>query len=161
MDPDHIKVRRHGSRELIWYEVRPEQLSMLEKTGGDVGFDFQIAQFFLTLSLSFLASLILSPPPPGLRQSVFVSIVVVGTVLWPIFSIRWYRGRGAFSKIVREIRDLPEVGPMGDEGHQIKPGDLVSMQPQSDPSPPVPRASNPEPEPAQAVVESEKLGQKE
>jgi hypothetical protein len=133
MAGDHISVKWHGKREEHRYGVSPDQLDRIESAGGNVGFNFQIAQFLLTLAFSFFATLMLSPPAPGTKRTVFVSIVVFGFLLGPIFALKWYLDRGAFGKIIREIRELPEIGPVGEEGKELKPADLAELPPTEPP----------------------------
>ena len=117
--------------------LSPDQLDRLERAGGDVGFNFQIAQFLITLSLSFLATLILSPPrPKEQKRTVFHEvIVVVGAILGPIFGIKCFQDRGAFQRVVNEIRELPEIGPLGDETQQPRPAELDQLPLGSAPAP--------------------------
>ena len=124
MASDHISIRRHGKREIITYDVTPDQLDRMESAGADLGFNFHIALFLLTLAFSFLAALILSPPPPGIRQTIFISITVLGFLFGPIFAYKWSKDRGAHSRIFREIREQPEIGPLGDEKRELQRADL-------------------------------------
>jgi hypothetical protein len=137
MANDQISIKRHGRSEEHRYDVSPDQLDRMERAGGDVGINFQVAQFLLTLSFSFLATLILSPPASGTTaKSVFVSIVFWGFVLGLIFGIKWYRDRGAFADIIREIRELPEIGPLGDERQELRRSELDNLPLETAPAPP-------------------------
>jgi hypothetical protein len=140
---DHISVRRHGRREIITYDVTPDQLDRLEKAGTELGFNFHIALTLLTLAISFLTGLILSPPTNETTKTVFVSITVAGFILGIIFGIKWYGDRDAHSAIFREIRAQPEIGPLGDETHEVKRTDLNRLILEAAPAP------TPAPAPAQ------------
>jgi hypothetical protein len=130
MGPSQIQLRRHGIGHVETYEVLDHELNQLEKEGCDVGFDFQVAQFSLTTALSFLVGLILSPPPDGSPKTfvVLVVIVVVGFFMAAVFGIHWYRSRSAFAATIRTIKER-QIGPVGDEDHQLKPAELASLQP--------------------------------
>ena len=134
MSNEQIQLRRHGIRDLEVCDVTMDELAQLEKEGSDVGFDFQVAQFCMTLAGSFLTGLILSPPPPDARRTfdVFVSLVIIGFFLGAIFGIKWFRSRGAFSATLKRIRSR-QIGPVGDEGHQIQASDLAILEPQAPP----------------------------
>jgi hypothetical protein len=132
-----IPIRRHGIRDVEAYDVTADELERIQREGSDVGFDFQIAQFCITLAGSFLTGLILSPPPPTARNTfdVFVVLVVVGFFLGAIFGVKWYRNRGAFSETIRKIKER-QIGPVGDEQHQLKASELDELQLVEPPKPP-------------------------
>lgn len=147
MSDDHISIRRHGRREIVTYDVTPDQLDRIESAGSDLGFNFHIALTLLTLGLSFLTTLIVSPPPAGMVQIVFVSITILGLLLGLIFGCKWFKDRGAHLSIFREIREQPEIGPLGDEKQELQRSDLdhlpleVAPAPPSAPGPPIAAAA--------------------
>jgi hypothetical protein len=132
---DQISIRRHGKRELVTYDVTPEQLDRMESAGAELGFNFHIALTLLTLAFSFLTTLIASPPPPGIVQTVFVSITVLGFLLGLIFGSKWLKDRGAHSRIFREIREQPEIGPLGDERKELQRSELDNLPLEAAPAP--------------------------
>ena len=151
MFDDHISVRRHGRREIVTYDVTPDQLDRLERAGAELGFNFHIALTLLTLAFSFLTSLILSPPSNGTVETIFVSITVLGFILGLIFGLKWYKDRDTNSAIFREIREQPEIGPLGDERQELQRADLNRLPLEAATLPPPAQA---EAEAAAAAVEA-------
>ncbi len=135
MAGDQISIRRHGKREIIYYDVTPDQLDRMESAGADLGSNFHIALTLLTVAFSFLTTLIVSPPPPGIKQIIFVSLTVLGFLFGPIFGYKWFKNRGAHSKIFREIREQPEIGPLGDEQQELRRSDLDNLPLEAAPAP--------------------------
>jgi hypothetical protein len=130
MESGNIPVRRHGLSHVETYDVTADELERIEREGSDVGFDFQISQFCLTVAISFFVGLILSPPPDSNPKTfiVFVVLVVVGVLVGFIFGIKWYKNRGAFSRTISRIKER-QIGPVGEEGKELKAGDLEKLTP--------------------------------
>lgn len=128
MGSGHIPIRRHGLAHVETYDVTADELTNIEREGSDVGFDFQVAQFCLTLGASFLGGILISPPPPDRPQTFtfMVVVIVVGFLLGAIFGIKWFRARGAFSATIRRIRER-QVGPVGEEGKELRPSELAGL----------------------------------
>ncbi len=135
MSDDYISHRRRGRREITTYEVTPEQLDRMESAGSELGFNFHIALTLLTLGVSFLIALIVSPPKPGIAQTVFVSLTILGFSLMLVFGGMWLKDRRAHSNIFREIREQPEIGPLGDEKQQLQRSDLDDLPLEAAPAP--------------------------
>jgi hypothetical protein len=135
MGSGHIPIRRHGLSQVETYEVTADELERIEREGGDVGFDFQICLFCLTLASSFLIGLILSPPPDSKPKIfiVFSVLVVVGFLVGIVFGLKWYFSRNAFSVTLAKIR-ARQIGPIGEEGREFKPSDLANL-PSVEPTP--------------------------
>lgn len=128
MGSANIPLRRHGLSHVETYDVTADELDRIESEGRDVGFDFQVALFCLTLAASFFVSLLLSPPPADKPKTfiVIAVIVVVGFLLGVIFLIKWLRSKKALSLTLRRIRER-QVGPVGEEGKELKPSDLANL----------------------------------
>lgn len=125
MNDGRIPIRRHGIGHVEAYDVTVEELERLEKEGSDVGFDFQISLFCITMATSFLIALILSPPT-GKTFDVFVLLVIVGLLVGLIFGIKWFRGRGARSLTIKKIKER-QIIPFGEEGEELKPSQLEDL----------------------------------
>jgi hypothetical protein len=157
---DHISLRRHGRRQLDTFEVTPDQLDRLERSGAELGFSFHVALFFVAVFLANITNLLLAaPPPPGLNQTIFTVITVVSLVMGVIFGIISYRGRGVRSRIFREIREQPEIGPLGDETHPVRSAELAHLPleaaPIPPPAPPAPAQAEAVPATAAAIATPE------
>src|ERR1700730_2849953 len=122
---EQVQLRVHGLGPMDAYHVTEEELQNIEKTGSDLGLDFQYAQFGITIGLSFLASLLVSPVPFGKVYVLFVVIICVGFVFGLSNGYRWYRNRGAFSALIRKIRER-RVGPAGTQDKEVSPSELNS-----------------------------------
>jgi hypothetical protein len=141
MNMAQIPVMRHGLSHVETYDVTSDELERIESEGADVGFDFHIGLFCLTMATSFLIGLILSPPPPEKLKTfvVFVVIVVVGFLAGGIFAVKWFRSRRAFSETIRRIRERV-VGPLGEKGNEVRPAELEQLPSEESGSPPEPEA---------------------
>ena len=126
MPNEHIPIRRHRLSGLDVCDVTTDELDAIERVAGDLGLDFQIAQFSFTIALSFLASTLSNPPQSDRVYIVFVVLIVVGFALGSIFGFKWWKGRDAFSRLIQKIRER-QIGPVGDEGKQIKPAELEEL----------------------------------
>jgi len=126
MPNEHIPIRRHRLSGLDICDVTTDELDAIEKEGSNVGTDFQIAQFFITIALSFLASTLSNRPISERVFTVFVVIIAACFALGIAFGVKWWRERGEFSRLIRKIKDR-QIGPMGDEGKEIKPVELEQM----------------------------------
>ena len=134
MNPEHIAVRRHRLPGLDICDITIDELDAIESVGSNLGLDFQISQFCLTVALSFLASTLSSPPKEDRVYIVFVVVIVVGFALGLIFGIKWSRDREAFSKLIQKVRDR-QVGPVGEEGKELKVSELQNLKPSEPQSP--------------------------
>jgi hypothetical protein len=145
MNDDRISLLRHGRRQLEVYEVTSDQLDRMERAGTELGYNFHIGLLCIAIFIANIVNLVLSPPPPpGMKQTVFVVITVVSFALGAIYSIKWLRERGVHSDVFREVRNQPEIGPLGDETHEVRSTELAHLPLEPAPTPPAP------PAPAQA-----------
>jgi hypothetical protein len=135
MDSEQIPLHVHGLGHLDAYQVTEDELDRIIKEGNELGIDFALAQFGITLGAAFLANLLITPMEMGKTYVIFVVIIVVGFLFGFAHAIKWYRNRGAFSAIIRKIKDR-QVGPVGKEGKEISPSDLNQLP--STASPPIP-----------------------
>lgn len=123
----HVQLRRHGLSSVETFEITADELDRLERDGADIGVDFQIALFCITQAISFLATLIVAPPPSDNVHRVFLTLVVGGFLVGGVFTYRWYRSKGAFATTIQKIRDRP-IGPVGSEGHELKASELAILK---------------------------------
>jgi len=142
MSEDHIRIRRHSISQVESYEIFEQDLDAIEREGGNVGLDFQVALFCLTLAVSFLTALLTTTVGSIRVYDTFVILISVGTVLGVVFGIKWFRSRGAFSAILQRIRER-QIGPIGDEEHPLRPSEVAQL-----PAVAAPTLSTPEAQPA-------------
>jgi hypothetical protein len=135
MDKYNIPIHVHGLGHIEAYQVREDELKSIEREGNDLGVDFQVAQFSITLGLSFLANILLTPVPPGKIYDTFVIIIVVGILFGITHLIKWHKHRGRFSATIADIRQR-RFGPGGQEGMEMNPSDLANLQPTEPVKPP-------------------------
>ena len=129
MDLEHIEVRRHRLPGLDVCDITMDELDYIEHVGSNVGIDFNVGLFSLGVSLSFLASLSNTTIESRRVFDTFVLLAIVGAALAVIFLLKWWRSRDEFSSLIQKIRDR-QIGPTGDEGKELKPGDLEKLPPQ-------------------------------
>lgn len=126
MNSESVQLRVHGLGPLDAYHVTEDELDRITRDGSDLGTEFAFAQFGLTIALSFLANLLITPLPLGKTYVVYVVIIVGGLFFGLANGIRWYRGRGAFNRTIQKIRDR-RVGPVGSQGKEISASDLQQL----------------------------------
>ena len=127
MNEERIPLRRHSLGHVECYEVTADELDRIERDASDLGTDFQIGSIALTLSLSFIANILLTTITDRRIYTFFVVIIVSGFLFGVAHLYKWYKHRNAFSTIIQRIRDR-QIGPVGEEGKELMPSDLVDMQ---------------------------------
>jgi hypothetical protein len=126
MNSDQIAIRVHGLGPLDAYQVTEDELERIEKEGNELGIDFALAQFGITLASAFLANLLITPMELGKVYVIFVVIIVVGLFFGVAHGIKWYRHRGAFSALIQKIKDR-QVGPVGSQGKEVSASELSQL----------------------------------
>jgi hypothetical protein len=126
MNSEQVQLRVHGLGPLDCYYVTEDELDRIVRDGNDLGTDFALAQFGITIGGAFLADLLITPMALGKVYVTFVVIIVVGFLFGFAHAIKWYQHRGAFSATIRKIRDR-QVGPLGEQGKEITPNDLNQL----------------------------------
>jgi hypothetical protein len=99
MSSQSVPLRVHGLGTLDAYHVTEDELDRITRDGSDLGTEFAFAQFGVTVALSFLANILITPPMP-LGKAYVV-----------------YRSRGAFNRTILKIKDR-RVGPVGSQDKQ-------------------------------------------
>lgn len=130
---DHIPLRRHGIEHVETYDVTSDELERIERECADVGSDFQIAQFCLTIAISFFVALLTTTITSSRIFDTFVVIVCTGTILGLAFGVRWLRSRAILGGTIKKIKGR-QIGPAGEEGREIKATDLAQL-PSTEPDP--------------------------
>ena len=134
MDSGHIPIRRHGLSHVENYDVTSDEIDRIEAEGADVGFNFHIGLFCVTMAASILLGLVLSPPPDDKPKTflVLIVLVVVGFLVGGIFGLKWYIDRDSFSATIRRIRER-QVGPLGEKGGELGPSELQALPSEEEP----------------------------
>jgi len=109
---EQIAVTRRRITFLEICDITLDELDNLEKVGSDVGLDFNVALASFTVALSFAATLATTKIESRVTQDTFMVFVVVGVVGALIFGIKWWKNRGAFSTLIKRIKDR-QTGPIG------------------------------------------------
>lgn len=115
------RILRGRVDSLSLYEITDYELQVLEE--GSVGATYlNLAVFFLSMAVSFLATLLTTPIASDRLFGVFVVVVGVGFAAGFVLAILWYRTRRSMSKVLKRIRD--RCSPVAkDEPHIIGQSD--------------------------------------
>jgi hypothetical protein len=126
MANDQIPIERHRLRTVHTYDVTAQELSAIERESLDVGQDFQYSLFFAGVFLTLLISIGLTQIPSPVRHADFVAVAFVSGVLAIYFGCRYRRKRKDTRNTIQEIK-ARQVGPVGDDSHELRPAELVKM----------------------------------
>jgi hypothetical protein len=126
MTGDQIPIRRHRVEHVETYDVFGDELDAIEREAATIGTDLQYALFWLPLGLSFTASLLLTTIKSDRVYSAFFIITVMSYAFAVYFGIRWWQRKGNFQRLLSKIRER-QVGPVGDEGKELKPAELEAL----------------------------------
>lgn len=125
-DREHIEIRRHRLAGLDICDVTIDELDALERTGSDVGLDFNVALFSLGVGLSFATSLALNVIESRKIFDTFMILTIIGFALAIIFFIKWRQNRGEFSRLIQRIKDR-QIGPVGEKDSELRPSELQDL----------------------------------
>jgi len=140
---EQVRVRRHSIAQLDTYDVTEDELQSIERECKDIGQDFQFASNCLSIGVSFFIALKLTKIDSPTVYACFFSVVLVMGVLTFYFGRSWLRSKNALKGIIQRIRER-QVGPVGDEGHEMTPAAVAALPvtpsppPQSEPVQPAP-----------------------
>jgi hypothetical protein len=143
MSDDHIPIRIHSISQVEAYQVTVEELDSIKREGSNVGLDFQVSEFCLTVAIAFLIALFTTKIESDRTFTIFVVLVVVGFVLGFVFGLKWYMNRGSINRLFARI-EARQIGPSGDATHQIQPLEVAKLVPVAAPSTPLPQSTEPE-----------------
>jgi len=122
-EQDQITAKRHRLRHLDLYDVSGDELDNLEHVGANVGTDLQFATFWFPIGISSLLTLKTIPISNPHIYEAYLVATFVGFGFGVYFGIRWWFNRGQFKKCINKIRER-QVGPVGEEGKELKPSEL-------------------------------------
>ncbi len=128
---DQIPAKRHRLPHVDLYDVSGDELENLERLGTSVGTDLQFCTFWLPIGVSAMLTLIgeaygsVPISNPHVYETYLVAMFV-GYGFGIFFGVRWWLTRAHFKKCVDKIRQR-QVGPVGEEGKELKPSELESL----------------------------------
>lgn len=97
-------VRYVGMGEIVIYFVSDDELRMLER--GDPSSTYlNLAIFFLSVAVSFLASLLVTQPQTMAAFVIMVVITVLSFMVGLALTVLWWQSSGRVSEVVQRIRD--------------------------------------------------------
>jgi hypothetical protein len=124
---EQIPWRRHRLTEFHTYDVSADELDQIRNDAMAVGSDLNFACVTGAVFVSFLIAITAADMKPGMLFQGFLVVVLVSGVAGVFFGFRAYRGRGRGLAIFERIRSR-EVGPLGEDGKEIRPSDLDKLQ---------------------------------
>jgi hypothetical protein len=123
---DQILAKRHRLQHLDLYDVSGDELDNIEQLGTTVGTDLQFCTFWLPIGISAALTLIAVPIPNIHVYQTYLAAAFAGFGFGIFFGVRWWSTRGQFKKCLDKIRQR-QVGPVGEEGKELKPSELESL----------------------------------
>lgn len=126
MSDEHIPLRIHGISQVEAYQVTIEELDAIKREGNNLGLDFQVSQFCLTIAIAFWIAIKTTKIESDKTFVVFVVLVILGFFLGIVFGLKWYMNRGSIGAIFRRI-EARQIGPGGDAGHQIQSLEVAKL----------------------------------
>lgn len=125
-DQDQIPAKRHRLRHLDLYDVSGDELDTLEQLGSTVGTDLQFCTFWLPIGITSTLTLIAVPITNVHVYQTYLIAAFVGFGFGIFFGVRWWFTRGQLKKRINKIRER-QVGPVGEEGKELKPSELETL----------------------------------
>jgi hypothetical protein len=122
-DDDQIPAKRHRLKHLDLYDVSGDELDNLEHVGSNVGNDLQFSTFWFPIGIFALLTLIAVPIANAHVYETYMVATFIGFGFGIYFGVRWWINRGQFKKCIEKIRQR-QVGPVGQEGKELKPSEL-------------------------------------
>ena len=110
-DQQQIRVRRGRVESVDLYEIKENELELLEK-GAPSGLFLNFAVFLLSLAFGAITTLSTATFANTSIQTLFVVVSVVGVLGGTFLIILWWRSRESITQVIRHIRGRipPEVG---------------------------------------------------
>ncbi len=128
LKPENIPVERHPYGGLVIYEVTSDELDALASETTAVSEDFSFALVGLTCGVSFSIALATTQINSSRTFVVFVIVTALSYLVALYCGIKWLLGRSKRVATIAKIRQ--RVGPLGQEGKELKPQELAALPPQ-------------------------------
>jgi hypothetical protein len=126
LQPDQIQARRHRLQHVEIYEVAADELDRIEQESTNVGTDLQFATFWFPIGITLTIVLATTPIPSQGFHTGFMVGCFMGYGFGLYFAVRWWKQRSGLKKLVARIRER-QVGPLGEEGEELRPSELASL----------------------------------
>ncbi|HEY2362106.1 MAG TPA: hypothetical protein VGK36_13380 [Candidatus Angelobacter sp.] len=123
---DQILARRHRIAHIELFEIYAEELDQIERVAGTVGTDLQFTTFWFPIGIAAILTLIVVPIPNLRVFNIYLCVGVISLGFGIYFLIRWLRNRGELKHYLSRIRER-QIGPVGEEGKELKPSDLAAL----------------------------------
>ena len=131
---DRIPAARHRLKQIVTYEVPADEFDRIEQEASTVGTDLQFATLLLSTAVSFTVTLCTVAIANERVYEFFIMITIVGYVVGAFCGVRGWKQRGQLNRLISKIRSS-QVGPVGEEGKEIKPTELDTLPLQASPQP--------------------------
>lgn len=136
-----ILKKQHGIAHLETYEVTEQELNAIQRGYSARVNDLTFFSIAVSVFLSFLSVWLTLPAPPQDAplmaltrvEQYYVTAVLASAGMSIYLFFRWKASSSADDDLFRAIRERA-IGPVGEEGKEIKPSDLASMTPQTAPT---------------------------
>lgn len=129
MNPDNkIPLVRHCIGQLDTYDVTADELDRIQQECMDVGQDFQVASICGTAGVSFLIALLATKIDSQRVWDGFFIVTVLGFGGAIYFGRKYVQKKRVFKPIIQRIKERKaDVGPVGEQGHEVPVAELAAM----------------------------------
>lgn len=122
-----IAVHRHKISHIEMYEVTADELDRLQYEEPQKGHQLSFALAALSSALAFGISLGTEGSKMGPKTlAVFVALPIIGFVFFLFFFFSWHGNLKQRGLLFQRIRKR-QVGPLGEEGREIRPEELAEL----------------------------------
>ena len=125
---DHIPAIRYRLKNVSTYEIPVTDFNRIEEEGSAVGTHLQFATAWIPVAIT-LSLTLATVPIPSEKDRVYYTVLTVMLLSWALGTFHGvcaFRQRGRFKRLMDGLREL-QVGPMGQEGEELKPTDLANL----------------------------------
>ena len=116
----NVRVRRARVGHINVYEVKEEELEILEK-GTPITTYLTFAVFFLTSAITCLASLMTADFTRDLEKGVFIVVCIFSLIFGLFFLFMWKRSKTPISDVVERIRSRMIEIEVNEEPSELPP----------------------------------------
>lgn len=114
---ENIRVRRGKVNSVIIYEVREDELRVIEQ-GGAAADKLNFAIGLISSAVTALVTVLSTDVKSEYAKIFFVALVLIGFILGGYFFISWSRDKKPVPEVVAEIRKRLNGGSIEQDGAQ-------------------------------------------